>query len=131
MPTGRARAKTWVSDGALIIGDAAHGMNPHASQGRMQAMVDAMVLAEYIPSWLEQRNYSTETLRVFEERRRPQVEMLQRLADEEVFFWNTANPVLAYLRNRVFSTLDRNRRLRYNVLSCNGRPSGIPAIRIA
>ena len=30
------------ADGAVLIGDAAHAMNPHASQGRMQAMVDAM-----------------------------------------------------------------------------------------
>ncbi|NKB82583.1 MAG: monooxygenase [Nitrospirales bacterium] len=117
MPTGRARAATWVRDGALILGDAAHGMNPHASQGRMQAMVDAMVLAEHIPTWLEQGDYSAATLRVFEACRRPHVEMLQRLADEEAFFWNTGNPIVAYLRNRVFSTLDRNRRLRYNVLA--------------
>jgi len=43
--------------------------------------------------------------------------MLQRLADEEVFFWNTGNPVLAMLRDRVFRTMDANRRLQYQVLS--------------
>jgi len=32
-------------------------------------------------------------------------------------FWNTANPVIACLRDRVFRTLDRNARLRYRVLS--------------
>jgi hypothetical protein len=53
----------------------------------------------------------------FERERRPQVEMLQRLADEQVLFWNTGNPVLGFLRDRVFRTLDRNRRLRYRVLS--------------
>ncbi len=43
--------------------------------------------------------------------------MLQRLADEEVFFWNTGNPLFSSLRDRVFQTLDRNRRLQYQVLT--------------
>jgi hypothetical protein len=43
--------------------------------------------------------------------------MLQHLADQQVFYWNTGNPVVAFLRDRVFQTLDRNSRLRYQVLS--------------
>jgi hypothetical protein len=43
--------------------------------------------------------------------------MLQRLADQQVFYWNTGNPLIAYLRDRVFRTLDRNARLRYQVLT--------------
>jgi len=34
-----------------------------------------------------------------------------------VFYWNTGNPIVAFLRDRVFHTLDRNARLRYQVLS--------------
>ena len=117
MPTGRVRAKTWVADGAVLIGDAAHAMNPHASQGRMQAMVDAMALADLLPSCLENGDLSAGALAPFERARRPQVEMLQRLADEQVIFWNTGNPLLGHLRNRVFRTLDRNPRLRYQVLA--------------
>ena len=117
MPTGRTRAQTWVADGAVLIGDAAHGMNPHASQGRMQAMVDATVLADLIPACLAEDNFQASRLKTFEKQRRPKVEMLQRLADEEAFFWNTGNPALAWLRNRVFSTIDQNRRLKYRVLT--------------
>ncbi len=117
MPTGRVKTDTWVADGAALIGDAAHAMNPHASQGRMQAMADAMALADLIPSCLEKGDVSASALAGFERRRRPQVMMLQRLADEQVIFWNTGNPVLAFLRDRVFRTMDRNRRLRYNVLA--------------
>ena len=117
MPTGRTRARTWVGDGVVLIGDAAHGMNPHASQGRMQAMVDATVLADLVPACLAEDNFQAWRLKTFETQRRPKVEMLQRLADEEAFFWNTGNPVLAWLRNRVFSTIDRNRRLKYQVLT--------------
>ncbi len=117
MPAARVRTARWVADGAALIGDAAHAMNPHASQGRMQAMADAMSLADLIPSCLERGDWSAEALGAYERSRRPQVEMLQRLADEQVLFWNTGNPLLAFLRDRVFRTLDRNRRLRYRVLA--------------
>jgi 6-methylpretetramide 4-monooxygenase len=129
MPTGRVKAGRWVADGAVLIGDAAHAMNPHASQGRMQAMVDAMALADMIPAWLQRDDWSAAALAAFEQRRRPQVGMLQRLADEQVVFWNTANPLLGCLRDRVFRGLGRNRRLRYRVLAttaglCEQAPFG-------
>jgi 2-polyprenyl-6-methoxyphenol hydroxylase-like FAD-dependent oxidoreductase len=117
LPTGRVRTPTWVADGAVLIGDAAHAMNPHASQGRMQAMVDAMTLADLLPECLATNDYSAATLKRYEDARRPHVAMLQKLADEQVLFWNTANPLIGFLRDRVFSTLDRNARLRYRVLS--------------
>lgn len=117
MPTGRVRSPTWVADGAVLIGDAAHAMNPHASQGRMQAMVDAMVLADVIESCATNGDWSAQRLSVYEKARRSHVTMLQRLADQQVFYWNTGNPFIAFLRDRVFQTLDRNARLRYQVLS--------------
>jgi 6-methylpretetramide 4-monooxygenase len=83
----------------------------------MQAMLDAITVAEIIHNSLKQGHCSVEALSAFEHRRRDQVEMLQQLADEQVLFWNTGNPVLAFLRDRVFRTLDRNRRLRYRVLA--------------
>lgn len=117
MGTGRVRAKTWVRDGAVVIGDAAHGMNPHASQGRMQAMVDAVTLAHVLEGCQQTGEWSAAALKAFETQRRPHVTMLQRLADEEVFFWNTGNRFLGMLRDRVFSTMDKNPRLQYQVLS--------------
>ena len=117
MPTGRVRTPTWVADGAVLIGDAAHAMNPHASQGRMQAMVDAITLADLVPSCVADGECTAERLKAYEIARRPHVTMLQRLADQQVFYWNTGNPVVAFLRDRVFQTLDRNARLRYQVLS--------------
>jgi len=117
MPTGRVRTPTWVADGALLIGDAAHAMNPHASQGRMQAMVDAVTLAELLPGCLAENDCSVARLKRFETIRRPHVTMLQRLSDQQVFYWNTGNPLVAFMRDRVFQTLDRNARLRYQVLA--------------
>jgi len=79
--------------------------------------MDAMVLADLIPAWLERGECSAGVLQEYERQRRAQVEMLQRMADEQVLFWNTGNPIIATLRDRVFRTLDRNRRLRYQTLS--------------
>jgi 6-methylpretetramide 4-monooxygenase len=126
MPTGRVRTPTWVADGAVLIGDAAHAMNPHASQGRMQAMVDAMALSDLLPGCLADRDYSAGRLKEFERVRRPQITMLQQLADQQVFYWNTENPLVAFLRDRVFQTLDRNPRLRYQVLSTTAGLRTIP-----
>jgi 2-polyprenyl-6-methoxyphenol hydroxylase-like FAD-dependent oxidoreductase len=128
MPTGRVRTPTWVADGAVLIGDAAHAMNPHASQGRMQAMVDAMALSDLLPGCLADKDYSAARLSAFERARRPHVTMLQELADQQVFYWNTGNPVVAFLRDRVFQTLDRNARLRYQVLSTTAGLRTVPPL---
>ena len=117
MGTGRVRAKTWALHGAVLMGDAAHGMNPHASQGRMQAMQDAITLADVLATCQQSEDWSANALQTFERSRRSHVTMLQQLADEEVFFWNTGNPILGMLRDRVFRTMDSNRRLKYQVLS--------------
>src|SRR5215510_12477719 len=130
MPTGRVRSPTWVADGAVLIGDAAHAMNPHASQGRMQAMVDAMVLADVIESCVTNGDWSAQRLSVYEKTRRSHVMMLQRLADQQVFYWNTGNPLIAFLRDRVFQTLDRNARRRYQVLSTTAGLRTLPPFNL-
>lgn len=117
LPCMRVRTDRWVGEGAVLVGDAAHAMNPHASQGRMQAMADAMALVDVIMRCRETGDWSTAALSVYEQARRPQVEMLQRLADEQVLFWNAADPVRCFLRDRVFRGMDRNARLRYQALT--------------
>ncbi len=117
LPCTRVRTDHWVVEGAALIGDAAHAMNPHASQGRMQAMADAMALVDVIMRCRETGDWSARAVSAYEQVRRPQVEMLQRLADEQVLFWNTADPVRCFLRDRVFRGMDRNPRLRYQALT--------------
>jgi monooxygenase len=117
LPCARVRARRWVVNGAALIGDAAHAMNPHVSQGRMQAMTDAMVLAEVIMQCRNTGNWSAQALLEYETARRPQVTMLQGLADEQTIFWNASDPVRCYLRDRIFRGMDRNARLRYQALT--------------
>lgn len=117
LPCSRVRANCWVADGGALIGDAAHAMNPHVGQGRMQAMADAMMLADVVNKCRETGDWSAKALSAYEEARRPQVTMLQQLADEQVLFWNAADPVRCFLRDRVFRGMDRNARLRYQALT--------------
>ena len=116
-PCFRVRARTWVANGVALIGDAAHAMNPHVSQGRMQAMQDAVVLSRIVPGCLAKGDCSAASLAIFEHERRPHVEMLQRLGDEQTFFWNSRNPLIQFTVDRVLKTLDDNTRLRYQVLA--------------
>ena len=117
LPCFRVRADRWVTNGAALIGDAAHAMNPHASQGRMQAMTDAMVLSDVIMKCRAMDDWSARALSAYETARRPQVTMLQRLADERTTFWNASDPLRCYVRDRVFRGIDKNARLRYQVLT--------------
>ena len=117
LPCARVRAARWVVDGAALIGDAAHAMNPHVSQGRMQAMTDAMVLADVIMQCRKMGDWSAKALLEYETARRPQVTMLQKLADEQTAFWNASDPLRCYVRDRVFRGMARNARLRYQALT--------------
>ena len=128
MPCMRVRADRWVVEGAALIGDAAHAMNPHVSQGRMQAMADAMALTEVIVRCRETGDWSAAALAAYEQARRPQVEMLQRLADEQVLFWNASDPVRCFLRDRVFRGMDRNARLRYQALTATAGLRATPPL---
>ncbi len=76
-----------------------------------------MVLTEVIADCFRRGNFSRESLSAYEWTRRGSVERLQRLADEEVFFWNAGDPIRTWLRDRVFCVIDRNARLRYKMLA--------------
>src|SRR3989475_12139994 len=128
LPCTRVRTDRWVVDGGVLIGDAAHAMNPHASQGRMQAMADAMALAEVIGRCCETGDWSVEALGSYERARRPQVEMLQRLADEQTVFLYAAEPLSGFLRDRGFRGFDRNARLRYQALTASARVRTTPPL---
>jgi 2-polyprenyl-6-methoxyphenol hydroxylase-like FAD-dependent oxidoreductase len=120
MPCARVRASAWVTDRVALIGDAAHALNPHVAQGRNQAMADAVVLAEVIAEGLKQNRLGQASLARYESARRPQVELLQRTADELTLFWNNDWWPVSWLRGRVFETLAENRRLRSRMTALVG-----------
>lgn len=120
MPCFRVRADRWVEDGSVLMGDAAHAMNPHVAQGRNQALEDATLLMDLIDEALIKKDFSAGRFKSYEKERRPMVEALQKQADEMCLFWNTGFGPMMWLRDRVFRGMDRNLRLQLKVLEMTG-----------
>jgi len=110
------QADSWVGDGVALLGDAAHTCHPHVAQGGTQAMLDAMALASVLRRCLEDGDCSAARLSAYETSRRPAVERLQRIAHEYARIWNSGNPLLAWLRDRMFSEIGRRPRLLAKVM---------------
>jgi len=129
MPCLRIRADRWTAEGAALMGDAAHAMNPHVAQGRNQAMEDAMTLAEVIQAGFATGSSPKFRLDRYEKIRRPSVERLQKMGDELTRLWNTGLPPLAWFRDRIFEGMERHPQIRKQVVkTISGleiRPLGI------
>jgi monooxygenase len=123
MLCARVRASAWVGDRVALIGDAAHALNPHVAQGRNQAMEDAVILADVIAQGLRTNQLGQPVLARYESARRSQVERLQWTADEMTLLWNNGGWPVDWLRERIFRTLARNRRLRSRMTALVG---GLP-----
>ncbi|WP_040205966.1 FAD-dependent monooxygenase [Neobacillus jeddahensis] len=74
---------TWVKDGVVIMGDAAHTMSPTGAFGINCALLDADCLAEVLTEALDQRDVSAARLKNFELARRGSIETLQTLQLEK------------------------------------------------
>ncbi len=116
MPCFRVRCHRWVAQGAALIGDAAHAMNPHVAQGRNTAMEDGIVLAEVLEECFRRGDFSAESLSVYESRRRPAVEALQTIGDEMTWLWNSGSPPVTWARDRIFRSIHRKQDLHDKIL---------------
>lgn len=116
MPCFRVRCERWVAEGAALIGDAAHAMNPHVAQGRNTAMEDGIVLAEVLEECFRKGDFSAEALSVYESRRRSSVETLQRLGDEMTWLWNSGLPPVVWARDRIFRSIYCKQDLHHKIL---------------
>ncbi|MHB1286241.1 MAG: FAD-dependent oxidoreductase [Leptospirales bacterium] len=109
--------KNWVDGNVVLIGDAAHAMNPHVAQGRNQAMQDARVLANLLCDGLAQGSTGcSSALSEYERIRRPVTENLHRLADEMTLVWNSGNPIIVKVRERVFRGIGRKTPLQRKIV---------------
>ncbi|MEW6544860.1 MAG: NAD(P)/FAD-dependent oxidoreductase [Nitrospirota bacterium] len=109
------RTATWVADGAALLGDAAHACHPHVAQGSSQAMEDGRVLTDVLEGCFERGDFTARALAPYERIRRPMVERLQRVADEYAWLWETSNPVLTRLRDRIFLNIGKRPALLHRV----------------
>ncbi|MEH7305991.1 FAD-dependent monooxygenase [Neobacillus drentensis] len=92
-----SHSRTWVRDGLVIMGDAAHTMSPTGAFGINCALLDADVLAEVLSEALDKQNLSKAQLKRFEQARRDHTEKLQhqQWVKETTYQDNFAVPVLS------------------------------------
>lgn len=68
----------WLRGRCLLIGEAAHAMQPHASQGVLMALEDVFLLSQL----LHKSDYSLDDVfRVYDEKRRPRVNEMHKTAE--------------------------------------------------
>ncbi|MHC0035429.1 FAD-dependent monooxygenase [Pseudoneobacillus sp. C159] len=72
------RCETWVKEGLVIMGDAAHTMSPTGAIGINSALIDADTLASVITESVNTKDFSLQQLKRFEHSRRQVVEKQQQ-----------------------------------------------------
>ncbi|KFX87941.1 hypothetical protein V490_07942 [Pseudogymnoascus sp. VKM F-3557] len=85
LPTGG----TWFKGRCLLIGDAAHAMQPHAGQGISTALEDGFLLARLLKDTSRSLNDVYER---FDQIRRPRVEEIHRIAGNNMQIRKRAGP---------------------------------------
>ncbi|KAL1849239.1 hypothetical protein Plec18170_007531 [Paecilomyces lecythidis] len=101
---------TWSSGRCLLLGDAAHAMQPHASQGTSMALEDVFVLSRVL------QHYSNRTINdmftKFEELRRPRITRIYNASEQNGQLWKKTGPwglwfreIMAWLMFSVTSKL--------------------------
>ena len=109
IPLRQRHAKTYVKDGIVLVGDAAHSIHPLAGQGVNLGFMDAYVLADEIKQ-AHKRGLAPshpQVLARFERRRMP--ENLSMMAAMEGFkqLFAVKAPALRWLRNWGMSKVNR------------------------
>lgn len=101
IPLRQRHAKSYVQDGVVLVGDAAHTIHPLAGQGVNLGLMDAQVLADEIAKGVQRGlpAHHAQTLARYERRRMP--ENLSMMATMEGFkrLFEASNPILNWVRN--------------------------------
>lgn len=94
------RVDRWVADRVALIGDAAHSIEPSLGQGGSLTLNDVDALLNVLDICFAKSDFSANALRAYEKARRPQTEVLQRMAELTAMLMNTSNRTMAWLRDR-------------------------------
>jgi 2-polyprenyl-6-methoxyphenol hydroxylase-like FAD-dependent oxidoreductase len=72
-----SRSETWVEDGLILIGDAAHTMTPTGAIGINCGLKDAHILAPILTQALKENHIRSEHLKIFEMNRKNEIKTQQ------------------------------------------------------
>lgn len=94
------RLKSWSSGRAVLIGDAAHGLDPASGQGASLALEDALCLARLL-----REHAGSEAFKRFEQERRQRVDAIALSAKRRASSKGRLGPVALWIRDRMMSWL--------------------------
>ena len=100
LDVGLDRCTTWNKDGVLLLGDAAHTMNPVGGQGINIALRDAIVAANHLVPAITNNVSPAELDVVFEqieEERLPEVSLIQNIQKRPTTAFKKQNPIILFL----------------------------------
>jgi len=109
MTPQRVTANSWVSDGVALIGDAVHSLEPTLGQGGSLTLQDVIALFNVLNQCFAESDYSETMLKRYEEKRRPQTELIQTTAEHAATYMNTNRAVVGWLRDRSFRKSQKDR----------------------
>lgn len=116
LDVGLNRCTTWNKNGVLLLGDAAHTMNPVGGQGINIALRDAIVAANHLVPAINENASAAELDVIFkriEEERLPEIRKIQSLQRRPTNAFKKQNPIVFFLiRNLpIISKLGISRRI--------------------
>jgi len=94
------RVDSWVADRVALVGDAAHSIEPSLGQGGSLTLGDVATLLDVLDECFRKSDFSAKALKSYELARRPQTEVLQRMAELTAMLMNTNNPAVQWFRDR-------------------------------
>ena len=130
------RVDPWVSDGVVLLGDAAHTFHPHAGQGVNLSLQDVLVLSEVIVEAMGSKNVSAKNLGVYQAKRKMYADVIGQYAHYTASWALSENWLIRRLNVHALRKLQKNRELLREALTITAglftkKPSRIRQLRIA
>ncbi len=104
------RVDSWVADNVALIGDAAHSIEPSLGQGGSLTLNDVSVLLDVLDVCFSKSDFSANTLKSYEKKRRLQTESLRRMAELTAKMMNTSSRIVERFRDRSLRKMSENQR---------------------
>lgn len=104
----RVRADRWATDGAILIGDAAHGMLPYFGLGGTLSLEDVTVVVEVVGAALRRDELGAQRLGAFRAARIRRISYAQRLSSIFAMALTRDFPGLRSVRNQQLRHVARN-----------------------
>ena len=97
----RVDAENWVVDGAALMGDAVHALDPAWAQGANLSLQDAVALADTVERCFESDDFSASALRPYQLERWKQTKFVQDQSERTAQITTTENRFYYWLGKRL------------------------------